>query len=368
MNQRIKLLFLYLLALSIAACEPDGPGLIDSGNRNLSYSGRIDQRSDGTVALIGSGSSVYAHLSGTLCTVLLRNAAPAGQYNYVVFELNGEYLGRFRVDGDSVKSFPIVLPADKKDHSLTISKATEPVNGNIIFKGISGTILKPVKVLNEKTIEFIGNSITCGMGVDTKEIPCKSRHWYDQHNAYWSYGSILSRVLNVKGILTSVSGIGVYRNWNSLGPTMPVVYRTTYLNGDSTDLWDFSGTAPSVVSICLGTNDFSDGDGLKSRLAFDEELFIQKYISFIKSLYGYYPHTKIALLSSPILNGEKKEVLDSCLIRIKQYFDNSAVPKSISLFLFDRTFSSGCDGHPDKNEQIQIAGLLVPFFTNLLKD
>lgn len=68
--------------------------------------------------------------------------------------------------------------------------------------------------------------------------------------------------------------------------------RAVYLNTDSTKVWKFSSTAPDVVSICLGTNDLSDGDGIKVRQPFDEEQFLQRYISFIQTIYKCYPHTK----------------------------------------------------------------------------
>jgi len=351
----------------MVGCESNVSRIIEADHHYLSYMGRIDHLPAGGVALISSAASVSVHISGKNCIVYLRNEAPAGQYNYIVFELNGEYLGRYRVDGDSVKSFPIELPAGKRDHELTIYKATEASNGNVIFTGIFCHILKPLKSINQKQIEFIGNSITCGMGVDYDEIPCGKGVWYDQHNAYWSYGSIISRQLNVRFMLSSVSGIGVYRNWNSDEPTMPDVYKNTYLNTDSTKLWEFSTPAPEVISICLGTNDLSDGDGTKVRQPFDEEQFLQRYISFIQTIYKCYPHTKIALLSSPILAGEKKEVLEKCLLKIQQYYRQLPDPKIISLYFFDRSFSSGCMGHPDKNDQKQMAELLMPFFSDLLK-
>jgi len=366
MNLLIKLLLIYLLAIPIVACESNLPGIIQPNHQYLTYQGRIDHRPDGSIALISSAASVTIHLSGKSCTVYLRNESPAGQHNFVVFELNGEYLGRYRVDGDSVKGFPIELPAGKTDHLLTIYKASEAANGNVIFTGISGHVLKPVNYLRNKTIEFIGNSITCGSGVDN-EIPCGTGFWYDQHNAYWSYGSILSRQLKVRCLLSSVSGIGIYRTWNTDGPAMPDVYPNTYLNTDTTKKWAFPSPAPDVVSICLGTNDFSEGDGIHERKPLDEGQFIRQYISFIQTIYRHYPKTRIALLSSPVFAGEKKELLESCLLKIQQQFVQLPDPKLISLYFFNRTFSSGCTGHPDKNEQKQMADLLMPFFSGLLK-
>ena len=368
MNQTIKLHLLLILGISLAACQPAPPGITRPDHPYISYMGRTDRRSDGGIALISSAASVTAYVSGENCTVYLKNEAPSGQHNYTVLELNGKYLGRYRVDGDSVKSFPVRIPVGQKDNTLTIYKATEASNGNVIFTGISGRILKPPKSPARKYIEFIGNSITCGMGVESEEIPCGKGQWYDQHNAYWSYGSIISRKLDVRFMLSSVSGIGVYRNWNSDGPVMPDVYKNKYLNPDSTKTLDISSVAPDVVSICLGTNDFSGGDGIKVRQPFDQEQFIQRYISFIGAIYGYYPKTRIALLSSPILNGEKRIVLEQCLVKVQQHFAQLPDSKIISLYYFDRTFSSGCTGHPDKNDQIRMADRLVPFFAGLLKN
>jgi hypothetical protein len=368
MKLQSRWLSIICLFLSIAACQPTPPRLIRPDHRYLSYMGRIDRFPDGNVALISSAALVTAHVSGENCTVYLKNDAPAGQHNFASFDLNGKYLGRYRVDSDSVKSYPVKIPEGQKDNTLTIYKATEASNGNVIFTGISGKILKPVKAINQKYIEFIGNSITCGMGVEYDEIPCGTGQWYDQHNACWSYGAIIARTLNVRFMLSSVSGIGIYRNWNSDGPAMPDVYQNRYLDTDTTKLWEFSSPAPDVVSICLGTNDFSDGDGTKVRQPFDEERFINGYISFILTIYGYYPNTKIALLSSPILSGDKRKALETCLLKIQQHFSQLPDPRDISTYFFNRTFSSGCSGHPDKNDQILMADLLLPFVSGLLED
>lgn len=149
MNQLIKLPLLFILAVSIAACEPAPPNFIRPDHHYLSYQGRTDPRPDG-IALITSAASVSIHLSGENCTVYLKNEAPAGQYNYAAFELNGEYHGRY--------------------------------------------------------------------------------------------------------MLSSVSGIGVYRNWNSDGPTMPDVYKNTYLNTDTTKVWKFSSTARGFTRILIIKN------------------------------------------------------------------------------------------------------------------
>ena len=78
--------------------------------------------------------------------------------------------------------------------------------------------------MNVSIIEFIGNSITCGAAFDVLSIPCKMGEYHDHHNSYFAFGLKIALALYIEFILSSVSGIGDYRNWNSDGPTMPQVY------------------------------------------------------------------------------------------------------------------------------------------------
>jgi hypothetical protein len=48
---------------------------------------------------------------------------------------------------------------------------------------------------NQEKIEFIGDSITCGFGNDESGLPCGKGQWFDQHNAYFAYGSVAARTL-----------------------------------------------------------------------------------------------------------------------------------------------------------------------------
>lgn len=131
-------------------------------------------------------------------------------------------------------------------------------------------------------IEFIGNSITCGAAADASEITCGSGEYHDQHNAYYAYGSRAARTLGANFLLSSVSGIGVYRNWNSEGPAMPEVYEKVDFQENNPQNWNFDLLTPQIASIALGTDDFSNSDGIKERLPFDSANFVSTYINFIR--------------------------------------------------------------------------------------
>lgn len=335
----------------------------------FAYLGRVELLEDGKVILIGSGSSVSFNFKGNDCSIFLKSADTWEHHNYVALELDGKYIGRLKIEKGETKSYPITVSESREVHSLSIYKATEAANGGILFAGTTTNLL-PIPRSNKKKIELIGDSITCGFGNDASTIPCGTGDWYDQHNAYLAYGPVLSRALNLDFVLSSVSGYGMYRNWNDehlLEPILPDVYENLYLNTDSSKPYNFK-FQPDLVSICLGTNDLSDGDGKKPRLPFSEEKFVSNYIKFIKTVYKNAPNAKIVLLNSPMVSGNKNVTFVKCLKKVIQAFENNTTHKPIALFEFQPMIPKGCGYHPDIADDKIMADQLIPFFKKLLDE
>ncbi|WP_026713024.1 SGNH/GDSL hydrolase family protein [Flavobacterium daejeonense] len=333
------------------------------------YAGRIEKFKDEKVFLIGSASSVSFAFTGNSCKVALQSMDTYEHPNYISLELDGKYIGRLKVEQGELKNYNIPILNKNKQHHLTIYKATEAANGAVLFSGTTAKVI-PSIIKKKKKIEFIGDSITCGFGNDTSATACGEGQWFDQHNAYYSYASILSRKLNTDFVLSSVSGIGMYRNWNDEHQNeaiMPDVYENLYLNKDSFKTYNFD-FQPDIISICLGTNDLSNGDGIKNRLAFNEEKYISNYINFIKTVYKHAPKTRIILLNSPMVSGEKNIVLLRCLNKVIQAFENDKEHKPISLFEFHPMSPKGCGYHPDINDDKVMANQLFPVFKKLLNE
>ncbi len=246
-----------------------------------------------------------------------------------------------------------------------LCKATEAANGYIDVEGIICTDLQKVGDTKSRRIEFIGNSITCGMGNDLTGLPCGSVQWYDQHNAYWSYAPIAARALDADWLLSSVSGIGIYRNWNSPGPVMPDVYDNLFLNTDSTTTWDPNSFDADLISICLGTNDFSNGDGSYDRGPVDSTKYVNAYVNFIQHLRKYNTKAQIVCLTSPMISGQVGARLESFIEEIVIQIRNDG-DKNIQLFEFNGSFNSGCSGHPDIDEHKDIAGQVIPFYKQVM--
>lgn len=315
--------------------------------------------------LITSAAHFGFSFTGKECNIFTYITDVSG-HNYLQYELDGEYQKRIKVEGNTRQ--PIVITAPRNGtHTVWIYKATEAHTGPVFINKITGKNLLALKNPEAPVIEFIGNSITCGAAADASEVPCGKGVYHDQHNAYYAYGPRVARLLGANFILNSVSGIGIYRNWNSNGPAMPQVYEKTDFQDSSHRLWNFNTYKPSIVSIALGTNDYSNGDGKKERLAFDSATFVNTYIKFVQLVKSKYPNAQIALLSSPMINGDRRLKLQNCLTAVKENID-SFYPsdKHVALFFFEPMKARGCSGHPNVEDHAILADELVPFFKKLL--
>lgn len=169
-------------------------------------------------------------------------------------------------------------------------------------------------------------------------------------------------------MLSSVSGIGIYRNWNSDAPVMPQVYEKVDFQENNPVQWNFDLFTPRVVSIALGTNDFSIGDGKRKRLPFDSAAFVSAYIKFVQLVKTKYPAAQIALLTSAMVNGAARVMLQNCLTAVKEQIDQLyQKDKRVALYFFQPMQAHGCGGHPNVEDHAVLAQELVPFLKKLLK-
>lgn len=316
--------------------------------------------------LISSAAHFGFSFEGPECAIFASIPNTEG-HNYLQYELDGVYQKRIKVSANAQESIVISAPGPGK-HVVWIYKATEAHTGPIVIKQINGTNLTPLSRPPTPVIEFIGNSITCGAAADPSEVPCGTGVYHDQHNAYQAYGPRVARALGANFVLSSVSGIGIYRNWNSDGPTMPQVYEKTDFQNNSSQPWNFTTFTPRVVSIALGTNDFSNGDGKKARLPFDSAAFVNNYVQFVQVVKSKYPAAQIALLSSPMINGANRTLLQHCLEGVKKKVDaQNPKSKPVALFFFQPMQARGCTGHPNVADHALLAQELGPFFKKLLR-
>ena len=94
---------------------------------------------------------------------------------------------------------------------------------------------------------------------------------------------------------------------------------------------------------------------------------MKKYIAFVQLVKSKYSAATIALLSSPMINGDNRVLLQNCLTAVKQNID-ALFPgdKPVALYFFNPMKAGGCAGHPSVEDHAILAQELVPFFRSLL--
>ena len=301
-----------------------------------------------------SGVYIKAKFKGDYCEVLLNDEVLNNSYhNYIEIVIDGDKAVRLQTTG---KTNSIIVPQKLSDsvHTIAIYKNTEDGIGYLQFAGLKCAQLLPLPPKPEKKIECIGNSITCGMSDDLSEIPCGKGQWYDQHNAYLSYGMVAARELNAQVHITSVSGIGMIHSCCNLAITMPSVFDNVDLR-NGTEKWDFSKYQPDVVIICLGQN-----DGIQ-----DSTAFCGAYVQFIERLRSDYPKATIICLTSPMADTTLLPVLKNYLSSVVA-FENKNGNDKVYKFFFSKRYHNGCGNHPDISEHQQMADELVPFIKKVM--
>jgi hypothetical protein len=320
-----------------------------ANNPAFTYKGRIDFSNPKAPRFWAAGVSVRASFTGTFCDVEIRDETIYGIYhNYLEISIDNNEPLRIRTNG---KENRIRVAENLKSgkHTIIVSKATEALVGYLEFVGLHCESISTSPDHYKRKIEFIGDSITSGMGNTTLAIPCDSGHWFDQHSAWYSYGAITARELQADYHLTSESGIGLIHSCCDKPFTMPQVFDKISIAKDSIK-WDYLSFQPDAVSICLGQN-----DGVQDSLK-----FTNAYIKFVTTIRKAYPSTQIICLTSPMADISLRKTLSNYLNGVVEYCKAHGENR-INAYTFKKSFNAGCGSHPDKAQHIQIAKELVDF-------
>lgn len=199
------------------------------------------------------------------------------QPRYAVY-INGEQTMDNLVD--SAEATVTVFTADEaQETTVKLLKLSEAQESTMGIKDISITSVGGAKPTAEKKlkIEFIGDSITCGYGVDDE---VKEHHFSTAtENATKTYAFKTAENLDADWSFVSFSGHGIISGYTDNGQkqtqqTVPPYYAKlgrSYGSKSGDFLvqdkdWDFNSFVPDVIVINLGTNDdsYCKGDDEKA--------------------------------------------------------------------------------------------------------
>ncbi|HET9826691.1 MAG TPA: SGNH/GDSL hydrolase family protein [Chitinophagaceae bacterium] len=355
--KKFSLLLLVLSAVVARGQNQQPIHFYPASHAYFQYTGRIDFSNPLRPRFWSSGVYFKARFKGDYCMIILNDEILYGSYhNYIAVIVDNEQPIRVKMKGKT-DSIVIGSPLSKKlsdgSHTIIICKNTEDGIGYLEFVGLRCKKLLALPAKPARSIECIGNSITCGMSSDLSEVPCGKGDWYDQHNAYMSYGMITARSMNAQVHLTAVSGIGLVHSCCNLTITMPAVFDNIDLR-NGTRKWNFKNYQPDVVTICLGQN-----DGIQ-----DSVKFCSAYCRFVERLRENYPKAKIICLTSPMADEKLLVVLKKYLSSVAA-FENHRGDNNVYTYFFSKRYHNGCGDHPDVSEHRQMANELVLFIKSI---
>ena len=346
-----------LIAQPLAGNAPEPALTVRPDNPGLLYSGRIEPVVDAQVTLGWSGARVRLRFTGT--SVAMRMTDDTRE-NHVVVRIDGARTAKIRLDAAD-DFYPLASGLTPGEHTVEVVRVTEAMIGQAHFLGFvldkTGTVL-PWSAQPDRRILFVGDSITCGYGVevDDANLPFAAA----TENFCDSYTGLTVEALKADYLVVSRSGIGMVRNYD--GPrdgnpdAMPAIYPRLFFQAEQ-PLWDAARFVPQVICINLGTNDFSTA-------GVNQDKFVATYREFAAGLLTQYPHAKLVLIQGPMDNrAELRAALDRIETSLVEKFAGRV---SVLVLSAQGEFGFGASYHPNRKQSQRNAAELTAYLAKLM--
>lgn len=347
-------------------------GFFPANHTFIKYFGRIDL-SDTLVAKFSfpgvnirftfKGTKILVHMRDLTQGQIMEDGRPARNFFNVYID-NQEPFVLALNQTDSV--YEIASNLRNIKHHVKLVKRTEALVGKVAFKGVelgSGSVLFEPHNLPKYKFEFIGNSVTCGYGVEAESemepFSCLTE------NVSKSYAVMAAERLHAEYNIVAYSGKGISQNYNrSRVNTMSLIWQQVFPDEDGPD-WDHAKFSPDIVIVNLGTNDFFSGSIVPSYFRF-------KYDEFIKDLRATYPNSKVLCLVGPMLNNTDPENgLNMARIIIGSVVRNLNKAGDDAIYYFELSpqtgeYGFGANWHPSEEQQKQTAKELIRYLSQII--
>ncbi len=353
-------LFLSTIMAIASTTLPLSGEVVKADDPHIQYIGRVSLSQPGVARFNYPGTSIVARFQGTSLKMICR---PKTGFFMVRIDEADAFKVSFDSEKDSVVTLATALP--QGIHTVRAMYVIEGLFREPEFHGFildKGCQLEEAPALSERTIEFIGNSITCGYG--TESIVASDPFEDNTENHWLTYARITSDSLQARYHCVARSGIGVYRNYD--GPKegsvedMPWQYPYTLFNKHD-EAWDFSKYQPQLVCVNLGTNDFSTSN-------YDADRYEKAYRDFLNTLRSYYPKAKIVMITGPMLGEKENGIQQNILNKLCKERNKKG---DTEVYRFDFTpqtgeLGYGASWHPSKQQQEKMATELIPYLRKLM--
>jgi len=298
-------------------------------------------------------------------------------------ELHKAWIAVF-IDNEEVPSKRISLDSDENIYKLYESNTSAAVKirlmkmsevafakvgiEEIIIEGESE--LKPTNY-KEHRIEFIGDSITCGYGIEG--VLNTDIFNTTQENPWEAYAAKTARHFNADFNCVSWSGIGVISSWteedipNVEEGLMPELYEYTDLAMEKSlgkteyEIWDNRKFEPHLIVINLGTNDASYTKGFKERI----EHFINGYYKLLKQVRDHNPNAEI-ICTLGAMGHELCPAVETTVNNFKEATNDVKIHTLFFEVQLDRD-GIGSDNHPSLITQDKMSKKLIAKIKEIMR-
>ncbi|WP_281637207.1 SGNH/GDSL hydrolase family protein [Flavobacterium marginilacus] len=336
---------------------------IKPSDKSITYMGRVKLAQD-SACFYWPGTSAAINFKGSRISASLKSRNEVG-YFYAIIDNDAEHAFKFK--SDTMKTtVSLASGLSSGNHTLQLYKLSNNTSENIFYgfqidgKSKINTPNKPLK----RKIEFYGNSITAGHGVDVEKGGQDSGK-PETFNNYYTYAALTARHYNAQYSCIARSGIGIMVSW--FPEIMPEIYDR--LNPmDPNSKWDFTQYTPDVVVVNLFQNDswivnMPKNEQFISRFGTSkptDEFTILAYQNFISSIRIKYPNAHIICALG---NMDATKAGSKWPNYIKQAVERINDSKIYSLiFPYKNT-----GAHPNKQEQQMMADDLIGFIDKNIK-
>lgn len=314
-----------------------------------------------------SCSGIEFEFTGTEVSVVLCSDYSKWEENlkgWVAVFINDEYIPskRFPVEGDE-NTYKIFEAKKQQTVKIKLIKMSEAAFAKVGIKEIiiDGQGIKPTEN-KSRSIEFIGDSITCGYG--NEGILNVDKFSTAKENPFEGYAAKTARHFNADFNCISWSGIGVISSWTEVDTPntdwlMPMLYKyidaglDESLGNKEYELWDNNLFKPQIIVINLGTNDTSYTKNFKDRI----KQFIDGYYKLLKQIRNCNPNAEI-ICSLGVMGQELCPAVEEAAT----IFKNENNDSKIHTMRFDIQLESdgiGTDSHPSIKTHDKMAKQLI---------
>lgn len=312
-----------------------------------------------------TNSGVEYQFTGTSTKITVSgdaNAVSATDGARIAVFANGE-----RVKDTMLTFNPQTLTVNLEEgtHTIKLLKISESANGSIFIDDISVNgdgVITPTAAKTH-SIEFVGDSITCGYGIDSKN---ESEHFSTfTEDGSRTYAYKTAQKLDADCSMVSYSGFGVLSGYTSNGKinTTGIVskyydkvgFSWGWANGHtiSENDWDFSAKSSDLVVVNLGTNDASYTKGDAEKIA----EFTDAYVDFIKLIREKNPDSEI-LCTLGIMGQDLYDAIEDAVAEYSAETGDTKV-NTLQFDVQDTADGLGGDWHPSEKTHEKAANKLI---------